>query len=258
MIGLELMWWAGWGWFAAWGLLPLLLVRVLGMPAGLLAWTMLVPWSTLAGLIIVHRLLPAPITGSWRSTGEPGHISWALHLWAPSLWLAVFQNSCGTSNAFLRVALRGFGAQIGTGSVVSSRTIIREPHLVVIGRDTLVGEFAHLICSFQPCLGTLIVDRITIGDRVLIGAHCHLGAGAVVGSDTLLEYAVAVGPASIVGANCRIGSGTSLYGQVVVGDGARIGKRCLIAAGSVIPPGAVIPDASVIAPSRVTTKAVAA
>jgi len=61
----------------------------------------------------------------------------------------------------------------------------------------------------------------------VIGSHVTIGHGAIV-------HGVAVGDGSLIG-----------MGATVLG-GTRIGARCLIAAGAVVPPGLDVPDDSVV------------
>jgi UDP-3-O-[3-hydroxymyristoyl] glucosamine N-acyltransferase len=243
---LDLLWWAGLAWFAFWTALPLALSFLLGPALGLLAWPLLAPWTALLGIGLVHRLLPESKPGSFRLFADPGAIRWALKGWAPSLYLTVFQPLFFMSPGFQRLALRAFQARLGPGSLVTSRTVVREPHRITIGCGTLVGEYAHLIGSYQPRPGLLLVADIVIGDRVLVGAYGQIGPGARIGSGTILEHEVRVGAFATIGPDCRIGAGTAIYNSVRIGPGARIGKRCLIAKNVVIPPGARIPDGTVL------------
>lgn len=247
MLIFEILWWVGWAWFAAWVALPLLAVPLLGPVAGLVAWLLLAPWSALIGMAAVHRLLPRSETGKFRLLADRGSIHWALKGWAPSLYLSVFQPVFFVSEGFQRLALRAFGARLAPGALLTSRTIVREPHHVRVGASSLVGEYAHLICSYQPRLKVLVVGDIEIGDETLVGAYCHLAPGVRIGSRTVLEHAVVVGAHSTIGDDTRVGEGTGIYNAVQIGSGVRIGKRCLIASGSVIPDGARLPDGTVTA-----------
>jgi acetyltransferase-like isoleucine patch superfamily enzyme len=242
VILLEVLWWAGWVWFAAWAALPLAALPALGPVAGVVAWAVLAPWSALLGMAGVHRLLPASREGRFRMFADRGSVRWALNGWAPSVYLTVFQPVFFLTPGFARVALRAFGARLGPGARVTTRTSIREPHLVRIGRNSLVGEYVHLVCSYQPRTGLLHVEGIVIGDDVLIGAHGVLAPGARVGDRSVVEYGVTIGARSTVGADARIGANTCLYNGVRVGDGVHVGKGCHLLPGSVVPDGTRIGD----------------
>lgn len=246
MIILELLWWVGLAWFSAWVALPLLAMPFLGPVLGLVVWALLAPWSALAGVALIHRLLPASVVGTFRLFSDRGAVCWALKGWAPSLYLTVFQPICFMNEGFQRIALRAFGAHLAPGALLTSRTIIREPHHVRVGAGTLIGEYVHLICSYQPRSKLLVVGEIEIGDRVLVGAYSHIGPGVRIGADCQLEYAVRIGARSTVGAGTSIGAGSSIYNLVRIGDGVTIGKGCLIPSGARIPDGATIPDGTVM------------
>ncbi|MGH7672988.1 MAG: DapH/DapD/GlmU-related protein [Gemmatimonadales bacterium] len=246
MLILELLWWAGWAWCAAWVALPLLALPLLGPVLGVAAWAVLAPWTALLGMAALHHVLPRSEPGTFRLPGDSGSVRWALKGWAPSLYLTLFQPLFFTSRFFQLIALRAFGARLGRGAWLTSRTIAREPHHLRVGARTLVGEYAHLACSFQPRLGVLVVADIVIGDDSLVGGYSHLAPGVTIGSRCVLEHAVAVGARTTIGDDSRIGAGTAIYNAVRIGRGVRIGKNCLIPSGAVIADGAQIPDGAVV------------
>lgn len=248
---LDICWWLGGAWFAAWALLPFALIAPLGPVAGVLAGTLLAPWSGLIGMAALHRALPVSRPGTFRLSGDTGALCWALKQWAPSLYLTVFQPVFGQSERFLRLALRAFGATLGPHAVLTSRTVVREPHHVQVGTGSLVGEYAHLVCSYQPRRGVLVVGRITIGDDVLIGAFSHIGPDVHIGSGSRLEHAVVISGHVTVGPNARIGAGTTIYNGVRIGSGVTIGKGCLVPSGTQLADGSRIPDGTVVRPRRV-------
>ncbi len=248
MILLDLLWWVGLAWFAAWIALPLLAMSLLGPVFGAVVWGLVAPWSALLGMAGVHRLLPGSPSGTFKLFSDRESVYWALKGWAPSLYLTVFQPVWFMSEGFQRVVLHAFGARMAAGALLTSRTIVREPHRIQIGAGALVGEYVHLICSYQPRPKLLVVGLIDIGDRTLVGAHGHLGPGVRIDADCILEYGVSVGAHTTIGAGTRIGAGSSLYNSVRIGAGVRIGKGCLIPSGAVIPDGARLPDGTVFVP----------
>lgn len=252
MIRFDLLWWVGWGWFVAWIAAPLLLLPQLGPVLGLLIWAMLMPWSGLVGMAGLHRLLPDADTGTFRMFCDEGSVRWAIKSWAPSTYLTLFQPLFFTSEGFQRLALRAFGARIGPGALVTSRTVLREPHRLRLGARSLIGEYVHLVNAFQPRLKCLVIGDIEIGADVLVGAHSVLAPSVRIGDRCVLEYAVVVGPGCTIGDDARIGAGTTLHARVRVGAGARVGKGCMVLPDTVIPDGAVIPPGAVIAPDPAT------
>ena len=150
----------------------------------------------------------------------------------------------------MRLALRAFGATLGRDALLTSRTIVREPHHIEVGAGSLVGEYAHLICSYQPRRGVLVVGRITIGADVLIGAYSHIAPGVRIGSGSRLEHGVRIGAHTTVGTNTRIGAGTAIYNGVRIGSDVIIGKACLVPSGTELADGTRIPDGTVVRPPK--------
>jgi len=87
------------------------------------------------------------------------------------------------------------------------------------------------------------VAPITIGSRVNVqdGAciHCDTGEPNVIDDDVVIGHGAIVHGLH-VGAGSLIGMGATILGR------SKIGKECLIAAGSVVSPGMVVPDGSVL------------
>jgi acetyltransferase-like isoleucine patch superfamily enzyme len=256
VILLDLLWWLGLAWFAAWTALPLMAIPALGVVPGVVVWALLAPWSALLGMAVLHRTLPACVPGRFRLF-DSGSVRWALKSWAPSVYLAVFQSLCFQSEAFQRLVLRAFGARVGRGALVTSRTILREPHLLSVGQQALIAEFAHLVCSYQPRPGVLVVAPIRIGEHAFVGAHALIAPGADIGARVMLEYGVGIGAHCVIGADTRIGAESTVYNSVRIGRGVVIGKGCRIPTGSVIPDGLIIDDGSCYEPVPREREAVA-
>jgi acetyltransferase-like isoleucine patch superfamily enzyme len=243
---LDLLWWIGWIYLAGCIALPLALLPLAGPLPGAVIWLTCAPWTALAGAALVHRLLPAARTGTFRMFADEGSVQWALKSWAPTLYLTLFQPVFFLSPGFQRLSLKAFGARLGAGAVVTSRTSIREPHHVRIGAGAVVGEHVHFVCAYQPRPRLLVVGDITIGAGALIGGYAHITAGAVIGARVILEHGVGIGPGVQIGEDSRIGAGSMLYRRVRVGRGARIGRGCIIAGGTIVPDGAHVPDGAVL------------
>jgi carbonic anhydrase/acetyltransferase-like protein (isoleucine patch superfamily) len=101
--------------------------------------------------------------------------------------------------------------------------------------------------------GTVIrgdVAAIAIGDQSNVQdncvVHCDTGVPNTLGARVTLGHGAIVHGVSI-GDDTLVGMGAKLLG------GTRIGKRCLIGAGTLVPPNLVVPDDSVVlgVPGRV-------
>jgi carbonic anhydrase/acetyltransferase-like protein (isoleucine patch superfamily) len=86
-------------------------------------------------------------------------------------------------------------------------------------------------------------------DRVLIGARSNIQDGTVIHTDegvpALIGEGVTVGH-QVMLHGCTIGDGSLIGIQAVILNRARIGRDCLIGAGSLITEGKEIPDRSMV------------
>ena len=134
-----------------------------------------------------------------------------------------------------------------------------ENRSVVVDGDWYVAPSADVIGSVRlgheasvwfHCVLRGDSDWIIIGDGTNIqdgsiihtdeGSPTHIGAGVTVGHRALLH-------------SCTVGDGSLIANGAMVLDRARIGSRCLIAAGALVPPDQEIPDGSVVmgSPGRI-------
>lgn len=82
-----------------------------------------------------------------------------------------------------------------------------------------------------------IGPRTNVQDGAII--HCDSGVPNIIGADVTIGHGAIVHGAE-VGDGTLIGMGATVLGQT------RIGRRCLIAAGAVVPPGLIVPDGHVV------------
>jgi acetyltransferase-like isoleucine patch superfamily enzyme len=106
---------------------------------------------------------------------------------------------------------------------------------------------------------------VWLGDRstVVASGSVRIGAGSLVGPESVLSAAqsVSVGERCLLGdevmvSDCALTAGDALRGErtavvrpVVVEDGARVGPRACLLAGSHVPAGSVVGAREVVAPS---------
>lgn len=87
------------------------------------------------------------------------------------------------------------------------------------------------------------VAAITIGPRTNVQdnavIHCDTGFPNVIEEDVVIGHSAIV-HGVFVGAGSLIGMGSTLLGRT------KVGRQCLIGAGSVVPPGMEIPDRSLV------------
>ncbi len=144
------------------------------------------------------------------------------------------------------------GAVVGERSIIRSHTVIYER--VRIGRNVQVGHNA------------MIREDVTVGDNTVVGSHTVIDGRVSVGSGVRIETGVYIPPETIIGDSVFIGpravftndryppssrlQGAVVEDYAVIGanatilPGVRIGRRAVVAAGSVVvrdvPPDTVV------------------
>jgi carbonic anhydrase/acetyltransferase-like protein (isoleucine patch superfamily) len=122
-----------------------------------------------------------------------------------------------------------------------------------------VAESATVIGRVKLEANTTVWSNVTIrgdNDQITIGENSNIQESAVLHTDPgfllTLGRGVTVGH-QVMLHGCTVGDGSLIGIQAVVLNGARIGRRCIVAAGAVVTEGKEFPDASLIlgAPARV-------
>ncbi|HEX6133106.1 MAG TPA: 2,3,4,5-tetrahydropyridine-2,6-dicarboxylate N-acetyltransferase [Longimicrobiales bacterium] len=102
--------------------------------------------------------------------------------------------------------------------------------------------------------GSVIRDKVEIGERVIVMMGAVINIGAVVGAGTMIDMNAVVGARALVGRDCHIGAGAVLAGvleppsaapvviedEVLVGANAVVLEGCRVGRGSVVAAGAVV------------------
>lgn len=127
-----------------------------------------------------------------------------------------------------------------------------DKRLETAGEDFYIAPGARVIGGVRLGRGASIwFNCVVRGDDewITLGDGANIQDGTIihvdVGLPTELARDVSVGHQALVHA-CTIGEETLIGNGAVILDRARIGRRCLIAAGALVPPGKVVPDDSVV------------
>jgi tetrahydrodipicolinate N-acetyltransferase len=148
---------------------------------------------------------------------------------------------------------------------------IRYYHLENDRRNSAIPllDLKPLTARIEP--GSVIREKVEIGERVIVMMGAVINIGAIVGAGTMVDMNAVVGARAIVGQNCHVGAGAVLAGvleppsaepvriddEVLIGANAVVLEGCRVGKGSVVAAGAVvttdIPDHVVAAgqPARV-------
>lgn len=141
-----------------------------------------------------------------------------------------------------------------------------ERALVTAGDDYYIAPGAQVIGSVTLGAGASLWFNCVLradDERIDIGAGSNVQDGAVLhadpGAPSIVGCDATVGHMALLH-SCRIGDETLIGNGAIILDRASIGRHCIVAAGSLIPPDHAIPDGSVVmgAPARVVRAATAA
>ncbi len=129
--------------------------------------------------------------------------------------------------------MKGTKARIEPGSIIREKVEIGEGAVIMMGAVINIGAMVGR--------GTMIDMGAVLGGRAIVGEHCHIGAGAVL--------AGVVEPASAT--PVVIEDGVMIGANAVVIEGVRVGRNAVVAAGAVVIED--VPENAVVAgsPARV-------
>ena len=141
-----------------------------------------------------------------------------------------------------------------------------ERRLMTAGDDFYIAPGAQVIGSVVLGAGASLwfncVLRADDG-RIEVGIGSNVQDGSVIhadlGAPTLIGRDVTIGHMTMLH-SCLIGDETLIGNGAIILDRVRIGRHCIIAAGSLVPPDREIPDGSVLmgAPAKVVRQVTAA
>src|SRR5476651_2679867 len=141
-----------------------------------------------------------------------------------------------------------------------------ERQLVTAGDDFYIAPGARLIGSVVLGAGASVWFNCVLradDERIEIGSGSNVQDGSIIhadpGSPTLVGREVTVGHMVMLH-SCLIGDESLIGNGAIVLDRARIGRHCIVAAGSLVPPDREIPEGSVVmgAPAKIVRQVSAA
>jgi len=102
--------------------------------------------------------------------------------------------------------------------------------------------------------GSIIRDKVEIGNNAIIMMGAVINIGAVIGEKTMIDMNVVIGGRAIIGANCHIGAGSVVAGvieppsaqPVIIEDNVVMGANAVVLEGIRVKKGAVIAAGAVV------------
>lgn len=113
---------------------------------------------------------------------------------------------------------------------------------------TAIHSSAIISQNSSLCEGSVVMQGAIIQSGSSIGKHCIINTGASVDHDCNLTDFVHISPQSILCGNVTIGEGTWIGAGTTILPGVKIGKWCIVGAGSVVSKD--IPDYSLAVGNR--------
>lgn len=127
-----------------------------------------------------------------------------------------------------------------------------ERRLTTAGDDFYIAPGAQVIGSVVLGAGASLWFNCILradDERIEIGSGSNVQDGTVIhadpGSPTLVGREATVGHMVMLH-SCVIGDESLIGNGAIVLDRARIGRHCIVAAGSLVPPDRAVPDGSVV------------
>jgi carbonic anhydrase/acetyltransferase-like protein (isoleucine patch superfamily) len=151
-----------------------------------------------------------------------------------------------------KTLFRLFGYRGPLNFVVYPDTWIRDLPLLYFGEGAYCSNRSTIGSNLCLQDGTILVDKITIGDRAVVGHLTMIAAGVKLEKDTELGVGVALGIRCRMKEGAKIGAGSSVnHGSVFgarseIGGHSHVGLRVEIADDIKIPAGANLPAGAVI------------
>jgi tetrahydrodipicolinate N-acetyltransferase len=131
---------------------------------------------------------------------------------------------------------------------------VRYYHLENDRRNSAIPllDLKPLSARIEP--GSVIREKVEIGERVIVMMGAVINIGAIIGAGTMVDMNAVVGARAIVGKDCHVGAGAVLAGvleppsaepvriddNVLIGANAVVLEGCRVGKGSVVAAGAVV------------------
>ncbi len=201
--------------------------------------------SFLHFLVIIICLLkiiiqPKLKTGEFKIGANKDYLSWALN----SLFMSLLEASPFSKQIRIIFYLnwlnyRLMGMKLPINTLVGMDTTIRQPELIEIGQNSIIGLGAKITCHYTPNGKTHVQQAVIVGDRSILGGYSSVAPNVTIGDDSVLGAMsivsphVKIGNRVKIGSNCQISTASSIPDDVKIKSNSTITKYCKILPGEI-------------------------
>lgn len=192
------------------------------LPSLALETFLLLPLGIMSSPLLVSGIskiylscLPELKKGKYKQ-GERYYVLWLLRKWPSLAILRLFQSFFFANPYYRYFILKSLGSKVFLSTIITGKTIMSDPELLEIGKNTVIGEFAHLGASYFPNVNELRLGKIIIGNNTLIASHVVIGTEVSIGDEVIINAGVDIMPLVRIGDRVKIGGRSVLYSGVVI------------------------------------------
>lgn len=172
---------------------------------------------------------PKLVTGEFPIGMNKKYIGWILNSLFQGIFIAApFAKQAHFIFYLNWIYYRLMGMKLKSTVLVGMNVSIRQPELIEVGENTILGLGSTISCHYSPNGKVHIQKRVIIGSKSVIGGFAAIAPGVSIGNNSV------------------IGARSSIYPDVTIGDNVNIGAECSIKFGSIIPNNVKIKSNTII------------
>jgi acetyltransferase-like isoleucine patch superfamily enzyme len=153
-----------------------------------------------------------------------------------------------------RALFRIFGYKGPLNFVIYPDTWVRDLPLLYLGQSAYCSNRSTIGTNLCLKDGTILVDRIYIGDRAILGHLAAIAPGVKMDEDVELGVATVVGVRSRFKKNTKIGSACAINHGVTIGENCTVGGHASIDLGVKITDNIKIPSGCMLPPGTIISQ----
>jgi len=148
--------------------------------------------------------------------------------------------------ALFGVALPGYWLDVGTPEAYlqAHRDVLERNFVTELG-DGLGSDYTLVAEGAEVSPDTRLVPPVFVGRGARIAGDARIGSLAVIGAHAVIGEGASI-ESSVIGAGATVGARTQVSGSIV-GERAELGEECEVRGLSVVGPGAKVGDRNMLA-----------